>query len=143
MRDVRPQAQYSNPPGQDSVACARAAGHAAFERNLISMAGIAKAHGVSVVMVSITVDESSPKNIDNPGFLAGIAEHNDVIRSVCAAHGAIFIDLDALYPKGANVPPGGLFGDPIHNNARGSEVKARIIASGLLASVLHDRTAGR
>ena len=134
---INPFIQYNNPPGQDVAANARAAGHAAFERNLVSMAGIAKEHGVSVVMVSNTIDEANPFTQKEPGFLAGIREHNEVIRKVCSEHGALFIDLDARFPKGADLPDGGLFVDIVHNNARGSEIKARIIADGLLAGLLH------
>jgi len=133
---INPLIQYNSPPGQDTAANARAAGHAAFERNLVSMTGIAKAHGVSVVMVSNTLDEANPYLRDDPAFLAGIREHNDVIRKVCEEHGTLFVDLDAQFPKGGDVPEGGLFVDLVHNNARGSEIKARIIADGLLAGLL-------
>jgi lysophospholipase L1-like esterase len=133
---INPLIQHNSPPGQDVAANARAAGHAAFERNLVSMAGIAQAHGVAVVMVSNTVDEANEYNRKDPAFLGGIREHNEVIRKVCAEQGALFIDLDAQYPKGKAVPAGGLFGDPVHNNARGSEIKARIIADGLLAGLI-------
>jgi lysophospholipase L1-like esterase len=133
---INPLIQYNNQPDQDTAANARAAGHAAFERNLVSMAGIAKAHGVAVVMVSNTVDEANPYS-QQGGFLAGIREHNEVIRKVCAEQGALFVDLDAKFPKGDALPPGGLFADPVHNNPAGSEIKARIIADGLLAGLLH------
>lgn len=134
---INPFIQYINPPGQDVVANARAAGHAAFERNLVSMAGIAKAHGVDVVMVSNTIDEANPFVLAEPGLIDGIREHNEVIRKVCAEQGALFIDLDAKFPKGNAVPPGGLFVDPVHNNPAGSELKARIIADGMVAGLLH------
>jgi len=89
-----------------------------------------------VVMVSNTVDEANPYS-QQGGFLAGIREHNEVIRKVCAEQGALFVDLDAKFPKGDALPPGGLFADPVHNNPAGSEIKARIIADGLLAGLLH------
>ncbi|HEX5009713.1 MAG TPA: SGNH/GDSL hydrolase family protein [Planctomycetota bacterium] len=133
---INPFIQYNSPPGQDTAANARAAGPAAFERNLVSMAGIAKEHGVAVVMVSNTIDEANPYLREDASFLPGIREHNEVIRKVCSEHGALFVDLDAKFPKGADVPEGGLFVDIVHNNPRGSEIKARIIADGILAGLL-------
>jgi hypothetical protein len=109
-------------------------GTAAFRRNLVSMSGIARAHGVAVVMVSNTVAEDDPACW--PDFLEGIAEHNRVVREVCAAEGALFVDLDAVFPKGERVPPGGLFRGLAHNNPAGAELKARAIADALLASLL-------
>jgi lysophospholipase L1-like esterase len=65
-----------------------------------------------------------------------MAETNGVIREVCQQTGALFVDLDAAYPKGAAVPPGGLFIDPVHNNPAGAQIKARIIADAMLKGLL-------
>ncbi len=132
---INPLVQYKTPPDNgNGLANASRNGPGAFRRNLATLAGIARAHGVAVVMVSNTVDEGgkwTPADL-----MPGMAEHNAVIREVCAQHGALFIDLDAVYPKGADVPEGGLFIDPVHNNAAGSRLKARIVADALLADLL-------
>jgi lysophospholipase L1-like esterase len=132
---INPLVQHDTPPDNGSHAAnAKRNGAGAFRRNLVTLAGIARAHGIAVVMVSNTADERNPNTPAD--MLAGLAEHNRVLREVCAEHGAQFIDLDAAYPKGADVPEGGLFADPVHNNAAGSRIKARIVADGLLAGLL-------
>lgn len=132
---INPLVQHDTPPDNGNAqANARRNGPGAFRRNLVTLAGIARAHGVAVVMLSNTVDEGNPYTTAD--FLEGMAEHNRVIREVCAEHGAQFIDLDAAYPKGADVPAGGLFADIVHNNAAGSRLKARLVADGLLAGLL-------
>ena len=134
-RGLNPLVQYDVPPDNgNGMANAKRNGPGAFRRNLVSLAGIARAHGVAVVMVSNTVDATN--KFTTPEFLAAMAEHNAVIREVCAQHDAQFVDLDAAYPKGADVPPGGLFEDIVHNNAAGSRLKARIVADALLADLL-------
>jgi lysophospholipase L1-like esterase len=132
---INPLVQHNPPvPNGNGLDNAKRNGPGAFRRNLVTLAGIARAHGIAVVMVSNTVDEQNPHTPSD--LLEGMAEHNRVIRDVCAGHGAQFIDLDAAYPKGADVPAGGLFADPVHNNPAGSLLKARIIADGLLAGLL-------
>lgn len=118
----------------DPMENARRAGIGAFSRNLLTMAGIARAHGIAVVMVSNTVDHSNP--YATAAFLEAMAETNRAVRDACERTGSLFIDLDAAFPKGGAYPEGGLFVDPVHNNARGAELKARIVADALLAGPL-------
>ena len=46
------------------------------------------------------------------------------------------LDLAAAWPHGAEIPQGGLFVDAVHNNPRGAQLKARIIADALLKDLL-------
>lgn len=112
----------------DQASNARRAGTHAFERNLTSIAGIAKAHGIDVAFATVICDPQDP-NAQAP-LIDGIVEQNEVMKRVAAAQGALLIDLAAQFPKGD------YFDDPVHNNPAGAKEKARIIADGLLAGPL-------
>jgi lysophospholipase L1-like esterase len=112
----------------DNAENARRAGTSAYRRNLVSMAGIARAHGLKCIFVTSICD---PKNqYTTHEFEAGIAEQNEVMKQVAAEQGALLVDLAAAYPGGD------FFVDSVHNNAAGAQEKARIIADGLLAGLL-------
>jgi lysophospholipase L1-like esterase len=129
---INPLIQYPMPEGNgDGAENARRNGPWAFQRNLQSMCGIAKAHGVKVVLVSNVIDDNNEYVRKEPSFVRGIAEHNGVVRDVAAEQGALFVDLAAVYPRDEQ-----LFVDPVHNNPRGSEIKARLIADALVKDLL-------
>ena len=108
-----------------------AAGTGAYRRNLVSMVGLARAHGVTPVLVSFAAKGPDPDSA--PGLLAGIAEHNDVIRDVCREHSVPYVDLDgALSRDGTFAVSARGDPDPVHLNPKGTLEKARIIAEGLL-----------
>ena len=117
---------------------ARRNGTWVFQRNIESLCGMAKAHGVRVALVSNVTADSDPymPPADFAGMVAGIAEFNGVLRDVAQEQGAQFVDLAAAWPHGAAVPQGGLFTDAVHNNPRGAQLKARIIADALLKELL-------
>ncbi|MHC5211571.1 MAG: SGNH/GDSL hydrolase family protein [Planctomycetota bacterium] len=110
---------------------AESAGTWAYRRNLVSMAGMAAAHGARTVLVNFVADEQGVHSTQE--LTEAMAEHNAVMRSVAEEQGALYIDLHAQFPQGQD-----LFhtGDPVHLNARGTRVKARIIADGLLKGLL-------
>ena len=112
----------------DAAANQQAAGTAAFRRNLTSIAGLAKAHGIAVVLVSC-VSDPAPK-LPDAALAAGIVEHNGVVREVAAQQGALFIDMAAAY-RGE-----GQFEDLVHMNDAGSLQMAQIVAEGLLKGTL-------
>ncbi len=112
-----------------NAAHAAHAGTAAFRRNLVSMVGMARAHGVTPVLVTFAGKGPDPDSL--PGLLAGIAEHNAVIADVSREHGVALIDLDRkLSRDGTFAAPGGTH-DQVHLNAKGTLEKAAIIAEGL------------
>jgi lysophospholipase L1-like esterase len=135
---INPLIQFLQPAENGDIAeNIKRSGFGAFRRNLQSMCGIARAHGVAVVMVSNVVDESNPaKDPIFPIFLAGMVETNQVVQQVCKETGSLFVDLDASWPKGAQAPPGRLFVDQVHNNPAGAQIKARIIADAMLKDLL-------
>ncbi len=104
------------------------AGTTAFRNNLTSIAGIAAAHGIKVVMVS---NVSDPGRYDlDPALVAGIVENNGVVKDVAARQSALFIDMAAAY-QGKDQ-----FTDLIHMNDEGSLQMARLIADGMLKGTL-------
>jgi lysophospholipase L1-like esterase len=127
---LNPFIQHNLPPDNGSKAeNARRAGTGAYRRNLTSMAGLAAAHGVRAVFVSFAVDEQGEHTRSE--YVQAAAEHNVVLREVAERQGALFIDLQPEFPQGQ-----GYFQDAVHLNERGTPVKARIIADGLLKGLL-------
>ncbi len=122
------------PPNNGSPPTFRRNQRPAPSRNLRASPASRRPTASRVVMVSNTVDATNPYLPSD--MLAGMAETNGVIREVCAAQHALFIDLDAQFPKGDQIPAGGLFVDIVHNNPAGSALKARIIADALLKDLL-------
>ena len=108
---------------------ARRAGPGAFRRNLVSMIGVARAHGVTPVLVSFAAKGPDPAG--TPGLLAGVAEHNRVLGEVAAEHGVALVDLDGRLSREGTFAS--KFGepDPVHLNATGTRAKAAIIAEGI------------
>jgi len=104
------------------------AGTEAFRRNLTSLCGVARAHGVRPVLVTFAADPDPSLPGADPVMIDAIAEHNRVIEQVGESQDVTVLDLDAgLSREGA-------FGDPVHLNAAGQREKARLLAEGLLAA---------
>jgi len=99
------------------------AGIGAYTRNLTSIAGLARAHGVSTVFVTFLADPDSEWSDER--MLRGMAEHNAAMQQVADRSGALLVDLADL------MQPVGMFHDPVHLNVEGCKVKARVIANGL------------
>ena len=59
--------------------------------------------------------------------MSGIAEHNAVIRELCAAEGVPCIDFAPAMEQRAD-----LWQDPVHVTPEGSALKARLIAGELV-----------
>jgi len=114
-------------PNGNKLANVQRSGTAAFRRNLVSIAGIARAHGVRVVFVSCAYDVGNPY-ADAP-MTDAFAEHNRVVKEVALQEGAPFIDLAASFRTE------GQFVDVVHMNAQGSAQMARLIAAGMLATL--------
>ena len=129
MQGINSYLQWLPPePEGDQAENVRRAGTWAFRRNLLSMCGVAKAHGIAIVLATVVCD---PENQYSEELMVqAIAEQNEVMKQVAAEQGALLVDLAAVYPEG------GFFADPIHNNAAGAKEKARIIADGLLQGLL-------
>lgn len=122
---INPFIQHPPPTRNgDEASNVTRAGTWAFRRNLTCMAAVARAYGVEAWFVGFVLDRKHP--YATPAVVAAVKEQNDVLREVAEAHGGRFIDLVAGYPDGD------YFVDPVHNNAEGARVKARIIADALV-----------
>lgn len=129
---INPFIQHDTPADNGPAAPnAAAAGTWAFRRNLEVMCAVARARGIRVVLVSNAVHDGNPRE-----FLDGMAEHNRVVRETAESAGALFVDLDAEFPKGGTLRKDSLFVDGVHLGADGSLHKARILARELLRRLL-------
>ena len=122
---INPFVQHDPPPtdvpGHELL---RRSGTDAYRRNLTSFVGLARAHGAEPVFVTFLVHRTS-RFVDEL-MLRSLDEYNEVMRELGAEHGVTVIDL------AASLDPEGLFGDPVHMNAKGTLQKARVVAKGLL-----------
>lgn len=108
------------PPGREAENVARA-GSAAFRRNLLSMIGVARVHGVLPVFATFAARPGER------GVLADtIAEHNGVLRALCEEQQVDCLEIAPGFDDPA------LFTDPVHMNAAGCRLKAELIADGLV-----------
>lgn len=111
-------------------------GSGAYRRNLASMAGIARAHGIRPVFVGFVSDEVSESG-SYPGaekvaadILAGVIDFNAAMQQVAREQDVLYIDLRTGFPQGQ-----GCFHDPVHMTAKGTRLKAQAIARGLLPAL--------
>lgn len=128
-KGINPFIKYNLPPDngnkQEKI---RRAKSWAFRWYLISIGGIAKAHGIKVVLVSNVSNEKG--KFTDADLIAGIAEHNRAVREVAQEQGAMFIDMVARNQQADQ------FVDPVRMNPAGSLQMAHIIAAGLLKGLL-------
>jgi len=92
----------------------RRSGAGAYRRNLISIAGVAAAHGVDTYFVTF----EACAELAEPEMMEAIAEHNEVVREVCRRTGAVCIELE-----GELSDPTEVFGDSIHLHPPGQRAK--------------------
>lgn len=100
-----------------------AAGTGTFLRNMISMLGVAEAHGLPLVLTTLPYDAEGAKA--DPGLGPGIDEHNALLRGLASQRGVPLVDLAARFS-------GNGFIDPIHLDAAGCREKAQLMANGLV-----------
>ena len=108
----------------------------AFERNMLNIVLTARAHGAQTVLTTFAVDTQSEfppltQAMRHPEFVAGIEEQNDVLRAMAASQDVPLFDFAAVFPRDQ-----ALFFDPVHVNAKGAGVKARLFAEYLLSQGL-------
>lgn len=110
----------------------------AYERNLMSMLGVLRIHGVKMVLATAghsldgNVDWQPSSGVRNPLVyyqdcltLAGIRhafqEYNRITRDVAGRHGCVLVDIDRLLPEGKDN-----YQDEVHYTAGGAAHVARI-----------------
>ncbi len=99
------------------------------ERNIESMAELAKLHDIKVVLSSITptsayhtLERAIPQTTARP--MARITAINDWMKKYAAANGHVYLDYFAAMIDGSGVMKAELTGDDLHPNAAGYAVMA-------------------
>jgi len=100
-----------------------------FERNLRSLVGVAAAHGVEVLLVSMPFDPSPGRSVaaTRPEYQRGFAEMGESMGRVAESGAARYFDLAAAFPA----QPSLFEADGVHMNAAGTRRKAELIAEAL------------
>jgi lysophospholipase L1-like esterase len=104
-----------------------------FERNLRSMLGVARAHGIDVLLCSVAYcpDESLPDRDDWRVLFDAVDEQNALVEQLAKAEGVPFLDLARLHPRDCS-----LFTNQFHRNSEGLRAHAEILSDFLLESGL-------
>jgi lysophospholipase L1-like esterase len=104
-----------------------------YRANLEGMIDLAAARGIQPWLLTTpynTNDRFLPEDEAirrlEEGYRRGIAQHNEIIRRICAERAAGLIDLDRLMPRDIDK-----FSDPIHMTVAGNRLKAELIAAQL------------
>jgi lysophospholipase L1-like esterase len=106
-----------------------APGLAYFERNLVNIVAIARAHGIRVLLAT----QPAQGDCRHSAFRA----YNETIRKVAAAEHVTLVDLEAVIPDDGSY----LEGDCIHNNRAGVERVAAALREPLATLVREVRAA--
>jgi len=106
----------------------RASSDDAFDRNLVTLVAIARAHGIRPVLVTQATDFAShPVEHDNAVWDQAMREYTDVVVRVATTHGVDLIDVRTPMSDRPEY-----FADVLHMTAAGNRERARIIADFLL-----------
>ncbi len=103
---------------------ARRHGAAVFRRNLLSIVGLARTHGIRPVLVTFATSDAA---CASPDLVRGVDEHNDVIRALCAEQSVPCIDFAPRMEQRAE-----LWADCVHVTTEGADLKARLVAEELV-----------
>jgi lysophospholipase L1-like esterase len=123
-----------------------------YAENLASLAGIAKAQGARVVMMTqaTTWNTTDPRSrawhwmlghharYGEPELDAAMGRYNDAMRSVGATQGFPVFDLARALPKSADY-----FYDDVHFNVRGADETARLLANYMIQQGVFGASADR
>jgi lysophospholipase L1-like esterase len=116
------------PPNGTPVENWRASSSNAFERNLVTLVAIARAHGIRPVLLTQATDFAShPVEHDNAAWNEALREYTTVIERVARELGVDLIDVRAAMSDRA-----AYFADVLHMTAEGNRERARIVADHLV-----------
>jgi lysophospholipase L1-like esterase len=131
---MNPYIQWLPPDDNgDPVANLGRNGSGAFRRNLVSIVGIARAHGIEPVLTTFAA--KGPDPVTDPGLIQGIEEHNAAIRAVAAEHDVTLVDVDGNLSREGTFAQAFGQPDPVHLTPKGTREKAQIIADGVLGLI--------
>ena len=95
-----------------------------FERNLRSIAALARAQDCQVLFTTWAFAEVEGDLITTPAYRQGVAEHNAAIERLASELDVQFHDVAAQMPRELEY-----WAEGRHNNERGAQIKAEIIAA--------------
>lgn len=94
-----------------------------FRRNLVSMIGIARQHGVGIMLATFAHSPETADRGNTPVYERGYKENNAVIREVASVHGVpLFEFADVMKTDGR------YWADSVHVNEAGAFLKASLFA---------------
>lgn len=104
------------------------------EGNVASMAELARANGIRVVLCSVlpVFDYPWKRGLEPAGKIMAL---NDWIRSYAAAHGAVYVDFHSAMQDERHGLRSELSGDGVHPNAAGYGVMAPLVERGIAAAL--------
>lgn len=110
-----------------------------FERNLVTMLGIAESHNVDVPLVTMVLSSDfyartgSAKNrfYSNTVYQSAMAQHNGVTRRIAEFTETPLFDMAIEYPDDSD-----LLTDGLHMNAEGNRVRAQLIGDFVIREFL-------
>lgn len=95
-----------------------------FERNLESMAAIAKAHHIGMMFATWAHCPAHCDYASTAAYIHGIEENNEVIRKVAGRNGVALFDFAAVMPTNIIY-----WADGRHSNEKGARKKAELFAA--------------
>ena len=116
------------PMSGDAPSNWRASSARPFERNLVTLVAIARAHGIRPVLVTQATDFANhPVERDAEVWAEAMREHTAVVDRVAAR-----LEVDRIDVRTAMSDHGEYFADVLHMSAEGNRERARIIADYLV-----------
>jgi lysophospholipase L1-like esterase len=127
---LQSRTQYPLPPAPEAVANLEKNGPEAYRHNLEEAVERAKGSGARVWLITeahffspvFQAPDENTRLLDE-AYRRGLAEHNEVTRSVAKQSAVGLIDLERTMPLSLKS-----FADPIHMTEAGDVIKARLIA---------------
>ena len=110
-----------------------------FQRNLVTMLGIADSHNVDVLLMTMVLSKNyhartgsaNNKFYSNEVLQAAMAQHNDITRRIAESTETPFFDLAIEFPDDP-----ALLTDGLHMNVEGNRVRARLIGDFVIREFL-------
>lgn len=110
-----------------------------FQRNLVSILGIAESHNVDVLLITMFLSRdfhartgsTEIKFISNEAYQSAMAQHNDITRRIAESTDTPLLDLALEFPDDPS-----LLMDGLHMNAEGNRVRARLIGDFIIREFL-------
>jgi len=112
-----------------------------FESNLRSLVSMAANHNVNLLLVTMALDEdhdeasgrSYERHFTSDDYMFGVAQHNELTRSLGAQHNTPVFDLADVFPDDYT-----LFTDGLHMTEKGNRLRAQLIGDFVIRQFSED-----